>query len=186
MVNNNKTMKNFLDSEIYQIAYKAMLMVFNSVISNLPKEELHDLKEQLRRSVKTIPRLIAKGYYKRFQKKEFQDCIDNAMEESIETIISLRQALDLYPTYLNAGLCDELIDTYDKINKLLGDSHFCSFGTSEEIKHTFSVGATLEEMEKELINKTLSHVGGNRAEAARMLGIGERTLYRKIDEYGLK
>ncbi|MEM8865546.1 MAG: helix-turn-helix domain-containing protein, partial [Planctomycetota bacterium] len=27
--------------------------------------------------------------------------------------------------------------------------------------------------------------GGNREEAAGMLGIGERTLYRKIKEYGL-
>ena len=27
--------------------------------------------------------------------------------------------------------------------------------------------------------------GGNREEAAEMLGIGERTLYRKIKEYGL-
>jgi two-component system response regulator HydG len=26
---------------------------------------------------------------------------------------------------------------------------------------------------------------GNREEAAKMLGIGERTLYRKIKEYGL-
>ncbi|MGZ3384762.1 MAG: helix-turn-helix domain-containing protein, partial [Isosphaeraceae bacterium] len=26
--------------------------------------------------------------------------------------------------------------------------------------------------------------GGNREEAARMLGIGERTLYRKLKEYG--
>jgi len=29
-------------------------------------------------------------------------------------------------------------------------------------------------------------VGGNREEAAKMLGIGERTLYRKIDRYGMK
>ncbi|MDN3514709.1 MAG: sigma-54 dependent transcriptional regulator [Candidatus Brocadia sp.] len=47
-------------------------------------------------------------------------------------------------------------------------------------------GMTVEEAERELIKSTLSTVGGNREEAARMLGIGERTLYRKLDRYGLK
>ena len=31
----------------------------------------------------------------------------------------------------------------------------------------------------------LELVGGNRQKAAKVLGIGERTLYRKIREYGL-
>jgi two-component system response regulator HydG len=35
------------------------------------------------------------------------------------------------------------------------------------------------------IAETLKVTGGNREEAAEMLGIGERTLYRKIKEYGL-
>ncbi len=47
-------------------------------------------------------------------------------------------------------------------------------------------GITLEEAEKALIKATLEAVGGNREEAAKRLGIGERTLYRKIDRYGLK
>ena len=34
-------------------------------------------------------------------------------------------------------------------------------------------------------SETLKATGGNREEAAEMLGIGERTLYRKIKEYGL-
>ena len=47
-------------------------------------------------------------------------------------------------------------------------------------------GITIEEAERELIKSTLTTVGGNREEAAKMLGIGERTLYRKLDRYGLK
>ncbi|MBI2472431.1 MAG: sigma-54-dependent Fis family transcriptional regulator [Planctomycetes bacterium] len=49
-----------------------------------------------------------------------------------------------------------------------------------------AAGITIEEAERELIKSTLSTVGGNREEAAKMLGIGERTLYRKLDRYGLK
>jgi two-component system response regulator HydG len=47
------------------------------------------------------------------------------------------------------------------------------------------VGRPLEEIEKLFIAETLKATAGNREEAASLLGIGERTLYRKIKEYGL-
>ncbi len=47
------------------------------------------------------------------------------------------------------------------------------------------VGKPLSDIEGLFIGETLKVTGGNREEAARMLGIGERTLYRKIKEYGL-
>ena len=47
------------------------------------------------------------------------------------------------------------------------------------------VGISIEAAEKELIRNTLKLVGGNREQAATILGIGERTLYRKIKEYDL-
>ena len=47
------------------------------------------------------------------------------------------------------------------------------------------VGISIEQAEKELIRNTLKLVNGNREQAARILGIGERTLYRKIKEYDL-
>ncbi|HEV56904.1 MAG TPA: sigma-54-dependent Fis family transcriptional regulator, partial [Phycisphaerales bacterium] len=46
-------------------------------------------------------------------------------------------------------------------------------------------GLSLEEVERRHIADTLRMVDNNRAEAARILKIGERTLYRKIKEYGL-
>jgi len=47
-------------------------------------------------------------------------------------------------------------------------------------------GASLEQLEKRAIRETLRLTGGNREQAAAMLGIGERTLYRKLKEYGLR
>ncbi|HTW94944.1 MAG TPA: sigma-54 dependent transcriptional regulator [Tepidisphaeraceae bacterium] len=47
------------------------------------------------------------------------------------------------------------------------------------------VGISIEQAERELIRNTLKMTKGNREQAAKILGIGERTLYRKIREYGL-
>jgi len=47
------------------------------------------------------------------------------------------------------------------------------------------VGKSIEEIEKHYIVQTLALTSGNREEAARLLGIGERTLYRKLKEYGI-
>lgn len=43
----------------------------------------------------------------------------------------------------------------------------------------------LANIEKQHIYKVLEHTGGNKTEAARLLGIGLTTLYRKLDEYQL-
>lgn len=43
----------------------------------------------------------------------------------------------------------------------------------------------IKDAQLDLIQRTLKECGGNRKEAASKLGISERTLYRKIKEYGL-
>jgi two-component system response regulator HydG len=48
------------------------------------------------------------------------------------------------------------------------------------------IGRPLEEVEKYYIARALELTGGKREEASHMLGIGERTLYRKIKEFDLK
>jgi len=58
--------------------------------------------------------------------------------------------------------------------------------TSPETPATgLKAGMSLGEAERILIERTLEMTDGNRQQAAAILGIGQRTLYRKIKDYGL-
>ena len=48
-----------------------------------------------------------------------------------------------------------------------------------------STGSSLADIEKEVIRTTLAQQNGNKSRAAEVLGIGRKTLHRKIQEYGL-
>lgn len=87
------------------------------IIPKLPEIEKFDLKDQLSRSSKAVPRLIAEGYAKKHQKLGFQKYLDDAMAESNETIVGLEHTKDIYK--IEIELCKELIDTYDKISRQL-------------------------------------------------------------------
>lgn len=54
--------------------------------------------------------------------------------------------------------------------------------TEEYVEESLS----LDEVEKEMIRKALEKHHGKRKSAAKDLNISERTLYRKIKEYGLE
>jgi DNA-binding NtrC family response regulator len=50
----------------------------------------------------------------------------------------------------------------------------------------YRAGMTMAEVEKAAIEAALQEYRGNRRKAAEVLGIGERTLYRKIKAYRLE
>ena len=54
-----------------------------------------------------------------------------------------------------------------------------------DVSGAFPVGITMKQLEEHAIRKTLDTVGGNRKKAAEILGIGLRTLHRKLREYGM-
>jgi four helix bundle protein len=112
-----KPIRSFRDLEVYQNSYKAMLVVIKEILPFLPQSEKYDLRDQLSRSAKAIPRLIAEGYAKRHQKAGFQKYLDDAMGECNETIVGLEQCRDLYG--LNRGAIDPLVDIYDKTGRQL-------------------------------------------------------------------
>jgi DNA-binding NtrC family response regulator len=57
--------------------------------------------------------------------------------------------------------------------------------TDEEEVIVYRPGMTLRDLEHAAIAAALKDVKGNRRKAAEMLGMGERTLYRKIKEYDI-
>jgi len=117
MEKSNKPIKSFRDLEVYQNSYNACIKVITQVLPQLPNAEKFDLKDQLLRSSKAVPRLIAEGYAKKHQKSGFQKYIDDAMAECSETIVGLEQCRDLYK--IEPQLCNELVDIYDKTARQL-------------------------------------------------------------------
>jgi two-component system response regulator HydG len=82
---------------------------------------------------------------------------------------------------------DEVLDVDDLPDELAppaGESAEASAAAGSDGIHEL-VGKSMADVEALFIGETLKATGGNREEAATMLGIGERTLYRKIKEYGL-
>jgi len=59
---------------------------------------------------------------------------------------------------------------------------------SEGRTSTFEVivPSSMEEIERQAIEATLDYTGGDKSRAARSLGIGRKTLYRKLDQYNGK
>ena len=115
-----KRITSFHDLEVYRNSYAAMLIVMKEIVPKLPDSEKYDLRSQLSRACKAVPRLIAEGYAKRHQKAGFQKYIDDAMGECNEMVVSLSQCRDIYPKFIvDVKRCDEILDMYDKTGRQL-------------------------------------------------------------------
>ena len=114
-----KKITSYKDLDVYQRSYKACILVMTQIVPKLPESEKYDLKDQLSRSSKAVPRLIAEGFAKKHQRAGFQKYIDDAMSEANETQVGLCQCRDIYSKFVNLELCDELIEEYNIIGKQL-------------------------------------------------------------------
>ena len=110
---------SFEDLDVYQRAYASCLRVMKEVVPNLPVSEKFDLKDQMARACKSIPRLISEGFAKKYQKAGFQRYLTDGIGESNEMIVCLSHTRDLYADYVPVQTCKELIDEYRIICKQL-------------------------------------------------------------------
>jgi DNA-binding NtrC family response regulator len=101
-----------------------------------------------------------------------------------------RQALYSYPW---PGNVRELRNTVESAVVMAGSGlvglddmppNVRSSGEERDVR--VPIGSTLEQAEKILIRETLAAQGGNKSRTAEVLGIGRKTLYQKIEEYGIE
>ena len=98
-------------------------------------------------------------------------------------------AMRLLESYQWPGNVRELRNLVEKMCVLSSSGEIGVDDVPDDLKHdpaiTLSMSGTLGETEKAKILAVLEEVGGNRTKAAERLGISRRTIYRKLEEYGL-
>lgn len=109
-----KQIKSFNDLIVYQNLYKAMVLVIKKILPKLPSEEKYDLVDQMRRASKAAPAILAEGFAKRYQIKQWKKYLNDVTGESYEMINHLSVCVDIYSKFVDVKLCKDLIDLYDK------------------------------------------------------------------------
>lgn len=132
--------------------------------------------------------------------RELKNCIESMVVMSQRKILDVddipQHILQSFPDFKNS-LSDDVFPSYIPFVSSASVPSSLSFSPSSNsvdgnldspdsqnfIK--FRVGITFEEVEREMIKETLKYTNNNKAKAAKILGIGLRTLFRKVKAYQL-
>ncbi len=100
------------------------------------------------------------------------------LENTIRRALALSTGTLLTPPCLE-GMISQAAPAAQPQRQLLVDA------TSEDEGIGLRPGTTLENVERQLLERTLEATGGNRTRAAALMGVSLRTVRNKIREYGL-
>lgn len=106
--------------------------------------------------------------------------VTHALDDHIASVVPMPAATHI--------TMDEM---HDRANEQAFEEAIAEEITATEVKENPSVPTTddvihIDAMEKQMIIKALERNAGNRKRAADELGMTERTLYRRLNQYGLK
>ncbi len=100
-------------------------------------------------------------------------------------VIKNRQEIEELRQMLQDGRNHEITKSRDLENRIPAPIDIAPSREAEEILPIEEDSLLIEDGERERIKRALEISGGNRKMAAEKVGLSERTLYRKIKEYGL-
>ncbi len=91
-----------------------MILVLTKIVPSLPSREKFDLADQMSRASKAGPALLAEGFAKRYQIRQWRKYLNDTIGECNEMIHHLAVCIDVYGSFVDIELCKEAIDLYDK------------------------------------------------------------------------
>ena len=100
-------------------------------------------------------------------------------------VIKNRQEIEELRQMLQDGRNHEITTSRDLENRIPAPIDIAPSRDAEDIMPLEEDSLLIEDGERERIKRALEISGGNRKLAAEKVGLSERTLYRKIKEYGL-
>ena len=117
-----------------------------------------------------------------------RDLLYKVLFEMKHDIAELRHTVNELTNHQNTINTNYIEATPVSIEPVTIEPDFMEITPSEEIGHEKHepVSLSLEQNEIEMIKRALDKYNGKRKDAAKELGISERTLYRKINEFGIK
>ncbi len=101
--------------------------------------------------------------------------LENAIERAVIIASGRQIELDDLPDSISEMAAGS--DSHSKVERIRATADGTAFMVDLEMP------ATMDEVEKQVIDATLKFTDGDKSRAARLLGIGRKTLYRKLDQF---
>ncbi|HWW75401.1 MAG TPA: sigma-54 dependent transcriptional regulator, partial [Pyrinomonadaceae bacterium] len=101
--------------------------------------------------------------------------LENAVERAVIIASGRQIELDDLPEQITRAAREERTRTRGERERAAAEGR--------SVTLALGVPATLDEIERRAIEATLDYTGGDKTRAARSLGIGRKTLYRKLRQY---
>ncbi|MEX2363019.1 MAG: helix-turn-helix domain-containing protein, partial [Balneolaceae bacterium] len=127
---------------------------------------------ELRNDIADVKKMFANFLYSSFTTKNLQ-ALPAAVRDEVDKMEVSDSKMDM-GDHTSLGM--QSMPKKEMENS--GEPDVVEFLNGEEIP-------SIEEAEKFLIEQALRRFDGNRRKASETLGVSERTLYRKLDQYGL-
>lgn len=130
---------------------------------------------EMRTDISDLKKMLAKFLYSTFSEKEIK-ALPSAVSRNID------------PNDISGHIRDQMDDSSLGIRSVDTTVEEDDEDEVDDIEQFFADKEipSIEEAEKFLIEQALKRFDGNRRKASEALGVSERTLYRKLDQYGLQ